>query len=102
MERKIDVFLEHLQQNVPLSPELTLLEGLLQACIPIDHSCGGFGTCGTCKVVVNKDSVFLLPERDFLEQEMATERGLSKLERLACQIYPCQGLRFHITKKGLE
>ena len=101
MDRKISVFVADLNQNVSLSPELTLLEGLLDAGVPLDHSCGGFGTCGTCRVFVALESLPMLSPRDGVELEMAQDRNFSEDERLCCQIKPVQGLVIYRTKKGL-
>lgn len=61
-----------------------LLHTLLDHQISINHSCGGHGTCGTCRVFV--ESTEPLPERDFIEAEMAGERSFSAKERLSCQL----------------
>ncbi len=84
----------------------SLLQTLLDHKIRIDHSCGGFATCGTCQVVVEKD-VEKLPPRDEPEALFAEERGFRPEERLSCQL-PCrEGLQvsrphFFKMKKGLE
>ena len=85
-------------QIVHLSPELTLLEGLLSEGIELDNSCGGFGTCGTCRIYVAHGA---LAGREDVEQERAEERGFAENERLACQIKPVEGLEIYLTKKGL-
>lgn len=84
----------------------SLLQTLLRHKIPIDHSCGGFATCGTCRVIVEND-VDKLPARNEAEQSFADERGFHPEERLSCQIGCWGGLRvsrpyFLKTKKGLE
>jgi 2Fe-2S ferredoxin len=84
----------------------SLLQTLLDHRIRIDHSCGGFATCGTCRVIVESD-VEILPARNELESLFAEERGFQSEERLSCQL-PCQtGLQisrphFFKMKKGLE
>lgn len=84
----------------------SVLENLLAQRIEIDHSCGGFATCGTCRVIVDKD-VENLPERNALESEFAAERGFREEERLACQL-PCREYLslgrpyFFKMKKGFE
>jgi len=76
---------------VKASQNLTLLENLLAHKIEINHSCGGMGSCGTCRVFVeNKES--LLNEKNEIEKEFAEERGFSDCERLSCQIHPVEGL----------
>ena len=76
---------------VEASHEESLLNSLLRQKIPLDHSCGGFGTCGTCRVFVLKGAEGLEP-RNEVEIEMAADRGFRDDERLACQTLPCPGL----------
>lgn len=87
------------------SPQ-SVLQTLLDHKIDIDHSCGGFATCGTCRVIVEKD-VQNLPPRNDVEASFAEDRDFLPEERLACQL-PCRpGLvvsrpYFLRTKKGFE
>ena len=101
MDRKIQVFISNLSQNVSVNSQLTLLEGLLKAKVEIDHSCGGYGTCGTCCVQVEQGSASL-PPRESPEAEMAIERGFADNERLCCQIRPVDGLRLNLQKRDLN
>ncbi len=69
----------------------TLLSLALRLKLPLHHSCGGMGTCGTCRVVV-REGLEQLPSPGEVEQEMIQDRGFSKIERLACQLEPIEGL----------
>ena len=69
----------------------SILEAALKSKIPLDHSCGGFGTCGTCRIFV-KEGLEQLDDRNEIELEMAADRGFGPQERLACQTLPCAGL----------
>lgn len=69
----------------------TLLELLLQNKIEIFHSCGGMGSCGTCRVYV-ESPMEELPKRNEIENEMAESRGFSDNERLSCQLKPYPNL----------
>ena len=80
---------------VRASQEQSILGALIQAKVDINHSCGGFGTCGTCLVRVVAGGESLAP-RGEIEAEMATDRNFCADERLACQINPCQGLSIEI------
>lgn len=62
----------------------SLLEIALEARLPIEHSCGGFGTCGTCRVLIEAGADDLT-EREEIESEMAADRKFTDDERLACQ-----------------
>ena len=62
----------------------TVLEIAVENSVDISHSCGGMGTCGTCRIhlfVLNGQSI----ERNEVEQEMANDRGFEVDERLSCQ-----------------
>lgn len=78
-------------KNVEASHGQSILESLLENKIEIHHSCGGYGTCGTCLVTV-KSGFEALPSRDFVELEMAEDRGFLPNERLACQTPAQAGL----------
>lgn len=93
-------------QIVQASQGSSTLEALLEANFPIDHSCGGHGTCGTCRVIVRKKLGDLGP-RNELESEMATDRSFTEEERLCCQTQPVEGLEIYRPgrapiKNGLE
>lgn len=61
-----------------------VLDVALRAGIPLDHTCGGNGTCGTCLVDV-VSGLELLGPRNEIEAEMAQDREFKDSERLACQ-----------------
>ncbi len=65
----------------------TILENLLEQNISVDHSCGGMGTCGTCRIEI-LDSSPAMASANEVEQEFSSERGWSSHERLACQNFP--------------
>lgn len=82
-------------QPVPYVESDTVLEALLHSEIPIDHSCGGMGSCSTCRVVVLSD-LTEISDRTIPEQEIAQDRGFDKTERLSCQFRPCPTLKIRI------
>lgn len=75
-----------LQNNVELQFEkpVRLLDLLNANEISINQSCGGFGTCTTCRIFVRK-GLSSLSERSDIELERAEERGFEENERLCCQ-----------------
>ncbi len=66
--------------------ELSLLANLLNNNVEIDHSCGGFGTCGTCCIQVLEGSHHI-SEVTEIEAEMKSDRGMRDNERLSCQAF---------------
>lgn len=95
MEKKISIQVEPLGFELMTTRGETLLEACLAAKIDINHSCGGFGTCGTCRIFVLK-GLADLESRNEVEMEMALDRGFKEDERLACQTIPKTGLSIRI------
>ncbi|MFM6929338.1 MAG: 2Fe-2S iron-sulfur cluster-binding protein [Bdellovibrio sp.] len=75
----------------------SVLDVALRAGLALNHTCGGFGTCGTCRVFV-REGLENLPPRNEVESEMAEDRGFKDCERLACQTPPLDGLVIEIPK----
>jgi len=82
---------EPMGQKVALGQAESILDLALKNKIHIDHSCGGSGSCGTCRVKVIQGGAGLA-EMNFVEEAMARSRGFSVDERLACQVEPIDGL----------
>lgn len=80
---------------LPLDSELSLLDLALKHQVPLNHSCGGMGTCTTCRVIVVEGLEDLEP-RNEIEEERSEERGFSEEERLACQILAKTSLKLRI------
>ncbi|MBC7370905.1 MAG: (2Fe-2S)-binding protein [Bdellovibrionaceae bacterium] len=76
---------------VDASQDETLLDAGLRAGIDIPTSCGGSGTCGTCRVFI-MNGLELLPPRNEIEIDFAEDRDFAPNERLSCQNYPVAGL----------
>ncbi len=77
--------------EVQASQKQTILDALLSAHIDINHSCGGMGSCGTCRVYVVKGLELLGPSNE-VEKEIAEDRKFSVEERLSCQNFVRNGL----------
>jgi 2Fe-2S ferredoxin len=71
----------------------SILSVAMGAGVRISHSCGGMGSCGTCRVVVLDAGNMPLEARNQIEQEMASDRGFAPDERLACQTSAVDGLK---------
>ena len=92
MKSKIQFFWCSQVQVFDASQRGTALEALLQNGVDLDHSCGGMGSCGTCAVIVENETDFVLGPNE-IERELAKDRGFSPQERLACQMEVVPGLR---------
>ena len=91
MERTKKITFEFDGKNVEASHGQTVLDAVLAAKIDLDHSCGGFGSCTTCRIFVQEPE--RLPPRNEIEKEAADDRGFSDEERLACQLTCMSGLK---------
>lgn len=76
-------------KSVEIGDSRTVLDVALSGKIPISHTCGGMGSCTTCRVYIIEGEAS--PRTD-LEQELATDRGFAEDERLACQLEARGGL----------
>jgi ferredoxin, 2Fe-2S len=82
---------------VQASQKQSILQALLNIDFPIDHSCGGNGSCGTCRIEIIEGLENLSPPNE-VEQEMIADRGFRKGERLSCQNLSKHGLKIKISK----
>ncbi|WP_462158867.1 2Fe-2S iron-sulfur cluster-binding protein [Pseudoalteromonas sp. GB56] len=74
---------DHQQQllgQVELSTATNLLDGLGEKRIALPSTCGGGGTCGRCKVLINP-----APQATSADQQHFSESQLNQGFRLACQ-----------------
>lgn len=84
MDKKLIYFLPE-EKTVEIDGHSSVLELALKHDIPLDHACGGNGTCTTCRVIVEA-SEYPLPLRNKIEIEIIKGRGFDDNERLACQL----------------
>ena len=86
VDTKPPVSITVLPENVVVqaSQGSTILDALLNADIDIDHSCGGMGTCGTCRIFVEK-GLENFEEPGLAEREIRDDRQFNPNERLSCQ-----------------
>ena len=99
--------LDKLQKCVVFLPEKksvafrdgdTVLDLALANRLGLPTSCGGMGTCGTCRVLVESD-LSKIPALNQVEQEIAADRGFKKNERLGCQLEAFDGLCVRIPEE---
>lgn len=90
MKPKTMTFLP-LEQIVPFTEGQNVLEVALNQDIPLPHSCGGMGSCTTCRIIVEK-FVETPNSRTEVENEIIAGRGFAEEERLSCQLIATNGL----------
>lgn len=88
-------FLPDLKNVLVSQKDETVLDVAIRGKVPLNHTCGGHGTCGTCRVLV-REGLDKIPPRNEIEAEIAMDRKFSASERLACQIAPVDGLVLEI------
>ncbi len=79
------------EKKVDIGSNSTVLEMARSSRIPINQSCGGMGTCTTCRLIVEEAPEGCSPRTE-IEQEQADDRGYKENERLACQLKPSPGM----------
>lgn len=79
------------KKTCPFDGSPSILEVAIANQIPLNHSCGGMGSCTTCLVRVQTGLEKLAP-RNELEAEHEQMRDLRAHERLSCQTLAEDGL----------
>lgn len=92
---ELEVFFLNQKKTLVFHKPTNLLKLLIKNKIPINYSCDGNATCGTCKVNV-LHTAQSLPPRHHLEKEIAKDRDFKDNERLACQLQATDGLKIEI------
>src|SRR5690606_12758709 len=72
-------------QEVYFERGQTVLEALIEADVEINYSCGGMGTCATCRVFI-EEGAEKFPERNEVELERAQDLNYAINERQSCQL----------------
>lgn len=80
-----------LDKTCAVAGEASVLAVALKHDIELHHSCGGMGSCTTCRVIVVRHEGEL-PPRSEMEQDVSDMYGFKDEERLACQLPPLPGL----------
>jgi 2Fe-2S ferredoxin len=73
----------------------SILEVAISHDVGLNHSCGGMGSCTTCRVFIKK-GIEKVGQRNEVEKEHAQMRGFVTNERLACQTLAVEGLIIEI------
>ena len=103
LKPKSSIYIKFLPENphaLASHKDESVLDVAIRNKVNLDHTCGGSGTCGTCRIFVI-EGMQNLPPRNELESEMAEDRQFASNERLACQIPPVDGLTVQIKPDGV-
>lgn len=79
------------ETRCPIRSEDSVLAVALKNGVEIPHSCGGMGSCTTCRVFVEHCDEELPPPTE-LELDITSQRAFADNERLSCQLPPLKGL----------
>jgi 2Fe-2S ferredoxin len=76
------------RHTISAEDDMPLMFALRDASLPVEATCGGTASCGTCHVFVSEAWVDRLPARDSTELDMldALENFNEKSSRLSCQL----------------
>jgi uncharacterized 2Fe-2S/4Fe-4S cluster protein (DUF4445 family) len=77
---------EPISRRIIVDPKQNIYEILNNSGIRINSLCGGKGSCGKCKIVIQKGSEFLNPLTSF-EKLSLNPQEIKQNNRLACQCY---------------
>lgn len=67
------------------SPGESILDVALNNDVPLQHACGGFCSCTTCQVVVEKNPAGLSPMEEDEKERLESVGRLAPGNRLGCQ-----------------
>ncbi len=80
---KVAIRFQPQRTEIAIERGSTILDAALLGKVTLSHKCGGHGSCGTCKVIV--DSKTALEPPNLLEHRHLAEAQLGMGYRLACQ-----------------
>lgn len=78
------------RHTVAADDDLPLMFSLREAGLPVEGTCGGTASCGTCHVYVSAEWFARLPARETVELDMlqALDHFDAQRSRLSCQLNP--------------
>ena len=84
-DKKIILDFEPISRRILYADDLSIYDALSQAGVRISSLCGGKGTCGKCRILIQKGSQHLKDPSNS-ELQMLTQSDIEKGWRLACQV----------------
>ncbi|MHA2283869.1 MAG: 2Fe-2S iron-sulfur cluster-binding protein, partial [Promethearchaeota archaeon] len=82
--KNIIIDFEPISRRVLLTSDLSVYDLLSELAIPIRSICGGLGTCGKCRLLIQKGKDYLTAPSN-IEKDFLDEKELEEGWRLACQ-----------------
>jgi Na+-transporting NADH:ubiquinone oxidoreductase subunit F len=86
------------KKSLNVEPGQSLLSTLVSAEVFIPSACGGGGTCGMCKCVVNEGGGEILPTELGFIKKLERREGV----RLACQVKVREDMKISVPEEVLE
>ena len=98
MTNSFDLSITNISDKINLTIETNVLEALDQKGIKIKTTCGGVGSCGDCKIIIENGDKNLSPMTLKEKQLLGNVFFLTK-ERLACQCIASHDVTFEIVNR---
>jgi uncharacterized 2Fe-2S/4Fe-4S cluster protein (DUF4445 family) len=80
---------------ISASPGVSILEALKNEGVYLNSSCGGKGTCGTCRIILKSGRADIKSQQKLSQEEIAS--GYT----LACKTFPAENIVIDIPKESL-
>ncbi len=98
MLKKYNISFNPPGRSIDVLAGTSILEAARSAGIGLSATCGGKGSCGQCRVIINEGNVSAPLET---EEETLSAEDLKNGHRLACCTFPEANLKVHIPEKSL-
>jgi len=82
-------------EKIPCTPGASVLDSLKKAGIFLTSSCGGKGTCGKCRIIIQSGSA------DIQSTMKLSREEIEKRYAIACKTYPAEDLIIDMPKESI-
>lgn len=96
--RKYNISFNPLGRSIDVLAGTSILEAARSAGIALSATCGGKGSCGQCRVIINEGKVSPLLDN---EKKFILKKDIDRGHRLACCTFPEGNLKVQIPEKSL-
>lgn len=90
------------QKKVMVRQGESILQAAIKARVGLAHKCGGKGSCTTCKVTIQPDSLHKISAPSHFEQRLISEKQLQEGIRLGCQSRILQDIEVQLPEDPLK